>query len=263
MRDLTAIADLEIALVQTTLAWHDRAANLQHFDGLIEQGRGADLIVLPEMFTTGFSMDSAGQAEAENGPTSKWLRAHAERLDAVITGSVIIQAADGTYRNRLLWAQPDGQIRHYDKRHLFRMADEHAHYTAGDEQALFEVKGWRVRPLICYDLRFPVWSRDPHTTDLLIYTANWPGARRQHWNRLLPARAIENLCYVAAVNRVGTDGKGFVYTGDSQVLDFQGETLLCAGELDGVVRATLSAADLSAYRERFPAYRDADGFALL
>ncbi len=117
--------------------------------------------------------------------------------------------------------------------------------------------------MICYDLRFPVWSRDPHTTDLLIYTANWPGARRQHWNRLLPARAIENLCYVAAVNRVGTDGKGFVYTGDSQVLDFQGETLLCAGELDGVVRATLSAADLSAYRERFPAYRDADGFALL
>jgi predicted amidohydrolase len=262
MRDLTTLPNLDIALVQTTLAWHDRTANLQHFDELLEQARGADLIILPEMFTTGFSMDSAGQAEPERGPTSQWLRAQAEKFAAVITGSVIIQAADGSYRNRLLWAQPDGQLLHYDKRHLFRMADEHAHYTAGTEQAVFEVKGWRVRPLICYDLRFPVWSRDAETTDLLVYTANWPGARRLHWNRLLPARAIENLCYVAAVNRVGTDGKGFAYTGDSQVLDFQGETLLCAGELDGVVRATLSAADLAAYRERFPAYRDADGFTL-
>lgn len=262
MRDLTTLPTLDIALVQTTLAWHDRTANLQHFDELLEQARGADLIILPEMFTTGFSMDSAGQAEPEQGPTSKWLRAQAEKFAAVITGSVIIQAADGSYRNRLLWAQPDGQILHYDKRHLFRMADEHAHYTAGSEQAVFEVKGWRVRPLICYDLRFPVWSRDAETTDLLVYTANWPGARRLHWNRLLPARAIENLCYVAAVNRVGTDGKGFAYTGDSQVLDFQGETLLCAGELDGVVRAILSAGDLASYRERFPAFRDADGFSL-
>ena len=253
---------LDIALVQTTLAWHDRTANLQHFDELLEQARGADLIILPEMFTTGFSMDSAGQAEPEHGPASQWLRKQAQSLQAVITGSVIIQAADGSYRNRLLWAQPDGQIRHYDKRHLFRMADEHAHYTAGSQRAVFEVKGWRVRPLICYDLRFPVWSRDAETTDLLVYTANWPGARRLHWNRLLPARAIENLCYVAAVNRVGTDGKGFAYTGDSQVLDFQGETLLCAGEVDGVLRTTLSGPDLAAYRERFPAYRDADGFTL-
>jgi predicted amidohydrolase len=262
MRDLTARPNLDIALVQTTLAWHDRTANLQHFDELLERARGADLIILPEMFTTGFSMDSSGQAEPEQGPTSRWLLAQAEKFAAVITGSVIIQAADGSYRNRLLWAQPDGQLLHYDKRHLFRMADEHAHYTAGSEQAVFEVKGWRVRPLICYDLRFPVWSRDAETTDLLVYTANWPGARRLHWNRLLPARAIENLCYVAAVNRVGTDGKGFAYTGDSQVLDFQGETLLCAGELDGVVRTILSAADLAAYRQRFPAYRDADGFTL-
>jgi len=262
MRDLTALANLDIALVQTTLVWHDRTANLQHFEGLLEQARGADLIVLPEMFTTGFSMDSAGQAEPEHGPTSKWLRCQAAKLNAVITGSVIIQAADGSYRNRLLWAQPDGQVLHYDKRHLFRMADEHQHYTAGEQRALFDVKGWKVRPLICYDLRFPVWSRDADGTDLLLYTANWPGARRGHWNRLLPARAIENLCYVAAVNRIGTDGKGFAYTGDSQVLDFQGETLFGAGEADGVFRTTLSAVDLAAYRERFPAYRDADGFSL-
>ncbi|WP_338522766.1 amidohydrolase [Pseudomonas batumici] len=262
MRDLSTLPDLKVALVQTTLAWHDRQSNLEHFEGLLEQAVGADLVILPEMFTTGFSMESQTLAEAENGPTSHWLREQAKKLDAVITGSVIIRAADGSYRNRLLWARPDGEVLHYDKRHLFRMAGEHKHYTAGERQMRFELKGWRVRPLICYDLRFPVWSRDAQDTDLLLYTANWPGARRLHWNRLLPARAIENLCYVAAVNRVGTDGKGFAYTGDSQVLDFQGESLLGAGEADGVFQVTLSAAELAAYRTRFPAHLDADSFEL-
>jgi len=262
MRDLTALPDLQLALIQTTLAWHDPAANRAHFEGLLEQARGADLIVLPEMFTTGFSMESARLAEPENGPTSLWLRQQALKLDAVITGSLIIQAADGSHRNRLLWARPDGELLHYDKRHLFRMAGEHQHYSPGERQVLLELRGWRVRPLICYDLRFPVWSRDPHDTDLLLYTANWPATRRHHWNRLLPARAIENLCYVAAVNRVGTDGKGHAYCGDSQVLDFQGESLLNAGEGNGVFRISLSASLLAAYRERFPAYLDADGFSI-
>lgn len=244
--------DLELALIQTTLAWHDPAANREHFQALLEQARGADLVILPEMFSTGFSMESAELAEPEDGPSSVWLREQAQRIDAVICGSLIIQAADGSYRNRLLWARPNGSLAHYDKRHLFRMAGEHKHYSAGSEQVVLELKGWRVRPLICYDLRFPVWSRDAGGTDLLLYTANWPGARRQHWNRLLPARAIENLCYVAAVNRVGEDGKGHGYTGDSQVLDFQGETLLAAGDCDGVFRARLSSEALAAYRERFP-----------
>lgn len=214
--------DLELALIQTTLAWHAPAANREHFQKLLEQARGADLVILPEMFSTGFSMDSADLAEPEDGPSSIWLREQAQAIGAVVCGSLIIRAADGSYRNRLLWARPDGSWAHYDKRHLFRMAGEHKHYSAGDQQVVLQLKGWRVRPLICYDLRFPVWSRDPQGTDLLLYTANWPGARRQHWNRLLPARAIENLCYVAAVNRVGEDGKGHGYTGDSQVLDFQG-----------------------------------------
>tara|TARA_A100001518_G_C1207521_1_gene50194 strand:- start:159 stop:950 length:792 start_codon:yes stop_codon:yes gene_type:complete len=262
MRDLNNLPDLELALVQTSLIWQDAAANRERFAALLDQASGADLIVLPEMFTTGFSMDSAALAEPEEGPTYAWLRAQAARLDTVITGSVIIEAADGSHRNRLLWARPDGEVLHYDKRHLFRMAGEHKHYTPGQQQALFEVNGWRVRPLICYDLRFPVWSRDAGGTDLLLYTANWPGARRQHWNRLLPARAIENLCYVAAVNRVGEDGKGHGYTGDSQVLDFQGETLLAAGDGDGVFRARLSSEALAAYRERFPAHLDADAFTL-
>lgn len=254
--------DLELALIQTTLVWHDPAANREHFDALLEQARGADLVILPEMFTTGFSMESAELAEPEEGPSTLWLREQAQAIGAVICGSLIIQAADGSYRNRLLWARPDGSLAHYDKRHLFRMAGEHKHYSPGDERVVLECKGWRVRPLICYDLRFPVWSRAATDTDLLLYTANWPGARRQHWNRLLPARAIENLCYVAAVNRVGEDGKGHGYTGDSQVLDFQGETLLSAGEADGVFRVHLSSEALLSYRERFPAHLDADTFTL-
>ncbi|MDP3813551.1 amidohydrolase [Pseudomonas sp.] len=262
MRDISQLPDLELVLIQTELAWQDPAANRAHFQALLQQARGADLVVLPEMFSTGFSMESAALAEPEDGPTSQWLCAQARQLQAVIAGSLIIQARDGSYRNRLLWARPDGSLAHYDKRHLFRMAGEHQHYSAGEQQVLLELKGWRVRPLICYDLRFPLWSRDPHGTDLLLYTANWPAARRNHWNRLLPARAIENLCYVAAVNRVGQDGKGHAYSGDSQVLDFQGEPLLEPGAADGVFRVTLKAAELAAYRERFPAYRDADGFTL-
>jgi predicted amidohydrolase len=262
MRDLNQLADLELALIQTELAWQDPAANRAHFEPLLEQARGADLIVLPEMFSTGFSMDSAALAEPEEGPTSQWLREQAHALQAVVTGSLIIQAADGSYRNRLLWARPDGTLAHYDKRHLFRMAGEHKHYSAGEQQVLLEVKGWQVRPLICYDLRFPVWSRDPQGTDLLLYTANWPAARRTHWNRLLPARAIENLCYVAAVNRIGEDGKGYAYSGDSQVLDFQGEPLLAPGAAAGVFRVTLMAAELAAHRQRFPTHLDADSFSL-
>ena len=214
------------------------------------------------MFTTAFSMDSESLAEPEEGPTYAWLREQSARMDAVITGSVIIEAADGTHRNRLLWARPNGEILHYDKRHLFRMAGEHKHYTAGNQQAVFELNGWNVRPLICYDLRFPVWSRDPHDTDLLLYTANWPAARRNAWNRLLPARAIENLCYVAAVNRVGEDGKGYPYSGDSQVLDYLGDTLLDAGDAEGVFRTRLRAADLAKFRSKFPAYHDGDAFEL-
>lgn len=260
MRDLSQLPNLNIALIQTELAWHDRESNLEHFEHLLSQAEQADLVILPEMFTTGFSMESEALAESESGPTSVWMLAQAERIQAVVTGSVIIRAADGSYRNRLLWARPNGELSYYDKRHLFRMAGEHEHYSAGEQRVVFDLNGWQIRPLICYDLRFPVWSRAADDTDLLIYTANWPGARRQHWNRLLPARAIENLCYVAAVNRIGEDGKGFAYTGDSQVLDYQGEGLLSVAASDGVFHVTLSAADLHAYRTRFPAHMDADGF---
>lgn len=262
MRDLNTLPDLELALVQSAPVWQDPAASHARFGWLLEQAAGADLVILPEMFATGFSMDAEALAEGEDGPSRAWLLEQAQRLNAVVVGSVITHAADGSYRNRLYWARPDGSFAHYDKRHLFRMGGEHEHYAAGDQRVLLELKGWQVRPLVCYDLRFPVWSRDPYDTDLLLYIASWPAARRSAWNRLLPARAIENLCYLAAVNRIGEDGNGYPHAGDSQVLDFLGDTLAAPGEAEGVFRVTLSAQALAKYRTRFPAYRDADGFEL-
>ncbi|WP_323149145.1 amidohydrolase [Pseudomonas oryzihabitans] len=262
MRDLTPGQDLRLALLQTELVWHDPTANRAHFEQLLARVGETDLVILPEMFTTGFSMESAALAEPADGPTAVWLREQARRIGAVVTGSLIVQDEDGRHRNRLLWATPEGELLHYDKRHLFRMAGEHEHYAPGEQRLVLTLKGWRIRPLICYDLRFPVWSRAQDDTDLLLYVANWPAPRRGHWNRLLPARAIENLCYVAAVNRIGSDGNGHPYAGDSQVLDFQGEPLVEAGAVAGIFHTTLSAAALAGYRERFPAQRDADAFRL-
>ncbi|HAC68347.1 MAG TPA: amidohydrolase [Pseudomonas sp.] len=262
MRDLTPGQDLRLALLQTELVWHDPTANRAHFEQLLARVGETDLVILPEMFTTGFSMESAALAEPADGPTAVWLREQARRIGAVVTGSLIVQDEDGRHRNRLLWATPEGELLHYDKRHLFRMAGEHEHYAPGEQRLVLTLKGWRIRPLICYDLRFPVWSRAQDDTDLLLYVANWPAPRRGHWNRLLPARAIENLCYVAAVNRIGSDGNGHPYAGDSQVLDFQGEPLAEAGAVAGIFHTTLSATALTAYRERFPAQRDADVFHL-
>lgn len=259
---MRTLEDLTITLVQTDLAWQNPEANKAYFDNVFEQVKGTDLVILPEMFTTGFSMDAENQAESEDGQTIQWLRQSAIQLQAVITGSLIIRTNDGNYYNRLFWARPDGTMVHYDKRHLFRMANEHLHYSAGKHQLVTEYKGWKIRPLICYDLRFPVWSRDAHNTDLLLYVANWPARRRQHWNRLLPARAIENLCYSVGVNRIGEDGNGYPYSGDSQVCDYSGNLLLDCEDKKGFFNCTLSGSNLLAYNESFPAFQDADMFEL-
>ena len=261
MRDLASLPDLRLVLLQGPLVWHDVPANLHYFSQLLEGLETVDLVLLPEMFNTGFTMDSASQAEPEMGLTTQWLLEQAQYLNAVVCGSLIVKVGEGDYRNRLIWARPDGSLESYDKRHLFRMAGEHKYFTAGEQQLQVELKGWRIRPLICYDLRFPVWSRDAQNTDLLFYLASWPAARRTAWNRLLPARAIENLCYVAAVNRTGTDQQGYAYSGDSQVLDFMGETLLDAGDQEGVFYVSLQARKLAEFKQRFPAYLDADSFA--
>ena len=258
--------DLTITLVQTALTWHDPAANCQHLAAQLAAalpGPGiTDLIVLPEMFTTGFTMD-ATQAELADGPTLAWLRSQAARYQAVVTGSVLLTEG-GHYYNRLLWVRPDGSFGQYDKRHLFRLAGEHAVYTAGTAPLVEEWRGWRIRPLICYDLRFPVWSRNRAAApyDLLLYVANWPAVRRHPWQALLPARAIENLAYTAGVNRLGTDQNGHHYAGDSVVLDMRGELLAQAHDQAVVLTHTLSAAALHQFRAKFAALLDADEFTL-
>lgn len=262
MSDFTPPSKLKLALVQTALHWHQRDANLADLKAIIADHGDADLIVLPEMFTTGFSMAPEQQAEPADGPTLAWLRERAADLGSTLTGSVMVREADGRHRNRLLWVGPEGNVCYYDKRHLFRMAGEHQHYSAGERPLTVTLKGWRIRPLVCYDLRFPVWSRDPRDTDLLLYVANWPASRRLHWTRLLAARAIENLCYVAAANRIGEDGNGVSHAGDSRVLDFQGDTLADAGYRPEVLRVTLDGDALADYRHRFPAWMDADRFLL-
>lgn len=262
MSDVTERGDLHVALVQAPVTRFDTDANLGNFDRLLQQVSGADLVLLPEMFNTGFSMDSAEQAEAADGPSTRWLQQQAARLGAVVCGTLTIKAGADDYRNRLVWARPDGSLEYYDKRHLFRMGGEHTRFTPGERRLVVELKGWRIRPLVCYDLRFPVWSRDAQHTDLLIYLASWPQVRRDAWNRLLPARAIENLCYVAAVNRVGTDHNGHAHSGDSQVLDFLGNRLLHVRDQEGVYQVRLEAAKLARFKERFPAWMDADDYSL-
>jgi len=255
---------LRVTLVQQDLAWHDPAANRARLEALLAPLVGnTDLIVLPEMFPTGFSMEVEKLAEPADGPTSKWLQERSRALNAAITGSLITNEG-GHYYNRLLWAAPGSEALHYDKRHLFRMANEHHRFTPGSEALSIEWRGFRICPLVCYDLRFPVFSRRrPELEyDVLIYVASWPGVRRQAWRTLLKARAIENLCYVVGVNRIGKDGNDIDYTGDSVVHDFVGEPLAeLAGE-SAVTTVELDGDRLRAFREWFPAHLDADRFTL-
>ncbi len=269
------MTDLRISLVQGDTRWHDPAGNRDYYGDLIAPLRGiTDLVLLPETFTSGFSNDAIESAETMDGPTVAWIREQAARLDAVVCGSAQLRAPDasGAMRvyNRLLWATPDGALQHYDKRHLFRYAREHERYAAGRERLVVEWKGWRINPLVCYDLRFPVFARnrfnverpDAADFDLQLYVANWPAARAYAWKTLLRARAIENLCYVAGLNRVGTDGNGLHYAGDSAVIDFLGAPVSEATDREVVTTTTLQAAELAAHRERFPAMLDGDRFEL-
>lgn len=257
-------ATLRVTLVQQPLAWHDAGANREHLDALLTPLAGnTDVIVLPEMFTTGFSMDVEQFAEDAGGPTWMWLQQKAKDLHAALAGSVMTR--DGAhFYNRMLWAEPGAPLRHYDKRHLFRMASEHQRFTPGSAPLAVAWRGFRICLQVCYDLRFPVFSRRrPELEyDVLIYCANWPAPRRQAWQALLKARAIENLSYVVGVNRVGTDGKGLSYAGESVVHDFLGDTLAQLGDEPAVITVELDLPALRAFRERFPAHLDADRFTL-
>jgi predicted amidohydrolase len=255
--------DLTVSLVQTELHWEDRARNLDMLGGLLRtMPASTHLIVLPEMFTTGFSMNAAELAEPVNGPAIDWMRRMAADRACILTGSLIVSEG-GRFFNRLIWMNPDGSFLQYDKRHLFRLGEEHLTFAAGSSRLVAEIQGWRICPLICYDLRFPVWSRNRGDYDALLYVANWPRARRRAWTSLLRARAIENQAYVIAVNRIGEDGMGIRYSGDSGVYDPRGRKLsrLKAGE-DRIETLTISRAALEEYRAAFPFALDADDFEM-
>jgi omega-amidase len=258
------MSTLRVSLVQQPLVWHDPLANRAHFEALLLPLAGAsDLVVLPETFTTGFSMRAEELGEPPAGPTSEWLLRLAVTLDAAITGSVITAEA-GRHYNRLLWATPQGELRHYDKRHLFRMGREHQHFSPGRSAWSVAWRGFSVCPLVCYDLRFPVFSRRRAELDydLLLYVANWPAPRIDAWSQLLRARAIENQAYVVGVNRTGVDGLGVSYPGDSAAVDYLGRTLAQGGDAPAVLTVQLQHEALASFRERFPAHLDADRFTL-
>ncbi len=254
--------DLTLTLIQTNLQWRNPEANREQLEAeILAIPRATDLILLPEMFTSAFIADPREAAEPHPGETLDWMLKLASETGAAITGSIAAEV-DGRYFNRLLFVTPEQGVHHYDKRHLFRMMGEHERYSAGETKLLVTWRGWRILPLVCYDLRFPVWCRhtaaDPY--DLLLFVANWPSARNQHWRTLLQARAIENLSYVAGVNRIGQDGRGVDYQGHSAVVDFSGREILQAGEGVGNFSTTLAMEKLRQYRGDFPAHLDADNF---
>ena len=254
---------LRVALVETAIVWHEPGQNRERLAGILDSLPAVDLVILPEMFTTGFSMASSRMAEPHPGPTLTWLQSQARQRNAAITGSAMVSDA-GRHFNRLYFVTPDGSADQYDKRHLFRMAGEHLHYEAGRSRLVVNWRGWRICPQVCYDLRFPVFSRNTgEHYDLLLYVANWPEPRRQHWNTLLRARAIENLSYVAAVNRIGSDDNGINYAGDSCLIRFDGETIPVSSSGFEYTLGLLDLYQLQQYRQKFPAHLDQDRFNLI
>jgi omega-amidase len=256
------MTDLQLCLVQNDLVWEDIPANLSHFDDLLANVLPkTDIIILPEMFSTGFTNNAAELAVSMEDVPVKWMQDHARKHDAMVIGSMIISES-GKYYNRLLAVFPDGDLLHYDKRHLFSLMQEQDYYQAGAHQLIFEFRGWKLFPLICYDLRFPVWCRNTEMADLMIFVANWPEKRNFHWTALLKARAIENQCYVAGVNRVGLDDKDNNFIGHSGVYDFWGKTAVSAGHLSGLTHINLPKTELEAHRKRYTFWKDRDTFEI-
>lgn len=253
---------LRLSLLQAQLHWEDRLANFRLFEKLIDALGETDLIILPEMFTTGFSMEPEGLYDLPDGDTLKWMQKQASRTNAAITGSAIIKDG-GNFYNRLYFVFPNGDYTHYDKKHLFTLAGEQKVYSAGKEHLLIDYRGWKIMPLICYDLRFPVWCRNTTEADLQIYVANWPKRRNEAWKTLLKARAIENMCFVAGLNRVGEDGNGVDHSGDSVLHDELGGVV---GSLtphqQEAVTFNISRERMLESRQRFQFLSDRDRFSL-
>jgi omega-amidase len=260
--------DINVTLIQCELAWEDRDVNLAAFNHRLSLIEGqTDLIVLPEMFSSGFSMNSSKCAEEESGPSVEWLKKKSSELNTVMTCSMMIKE-EGKLFNRLFWVRPDGTYDTYDKRHLFRFGNEHEHFSPGNKILITELKGWKFRPMVCYDLRFPVWSKNKYQNgkfeyDCLLYLANWPEKRSHHWTALLSARAIENLSYCIGVNRIGTDGRNIKYSGDSRLIESTGAIAgSCEPNKEQILTLTLSAEHLQNWRNNFNAGQDWDDFKI-
>lgn len=260
---------IRVTLVQAPLVWADKDANLNYFSNELEKLKGeTDLIVLPEMFATGFITDPAEISETMDGRVISWLKDTAHHLDSVVTGSIAMEVGS-TYFNRLVWMRPDGTYDFYDKRHLFRMGQEHTRFTQGNKPVIVDFKGWKVMLQICYDLRFPVFSKnkyinDHYEYDIIIYVANWPAARIHAWSTLLPARAIENQAYCIGVNRIGEDGKGIPHDGGSVIIDFKGNLITgCADKEAEVITHKIEYEPLMHFREQFKVALDWDAFTIL
>ncbi len=253
---------LKISLCQSDCKWQDAAANKI----LLEKKLAAldssttDLVIFPEMFTTGFSMESERLAEPMDGPSIQWMMEQSNQLNLALTGSLIIKE-QGQFYNRLIWVEPGTpHPKIYDKKHLFSLANEHKHYSAGNHKLILDYKSWKIALFICYDLRFPVWSRNTESVDLMIYVANWPEKRNLAWKSLLPARAIENQCFVAGVNRIGMDANQIHYSGNSAVYNFEGKSVLNLESLDSIQTIELNKQDLQVYKRAYPFLKDADRF---
>jgi len=261
------MSTLTITTIQTNLLWEEKSANLR----LLEEKIAAienktEIVILPEMFTTGFSMNPSAFAETMDGETVEWMKRVSKENGIVLTGSLMIEE-EGKYYNRLIWMLPNGEFGYYNKRHLFAYGEEDKHYTAGNKRLIASVKGWKINLQVCYDLRFPVWARQQSSEiapeyDLLIYVANWPERRSHAWKTLLCARAIENQCYVVGVNRVGTDGNNIYHSGNSLVIDPLGQVLYHMADEEDINTITLFKAKLDETREKFPFWKDADAFGL-
>jgi len=265
------MASLTFTLIQTEIFWEDKTLNLRMLEEKINRiQQKTEVVILPEMFSTGFVTDPTKLAEDMDGVSVNWMRRMSAQKKVILTGSLIIKE-NGHFYNRLLWVLPNGQMGQYDKRHLFGYAKEDQYFTEGNKRLIASVKGWRINLLVCYDLRFPVWSRQANLLseeqgleyDVLIYVANWPQSRGHMWRTLLQARAIENQCYTIGVNRVGTDGNSIYYSGDSMVVDPLGEVLYQKTQDEDTYTFTLERNDLQLIRQKMPFWKDADQFVLL
>lgn len=268
---LSKMSDLTFTIIQTNLHWEEPTQNLKMLEEKIKGIKEkTEVIILPEMFTTGFSMKPEQFAEGMEGETIKWMKCISSERKIILTGS-IMTADKGNYYNRLIWMLPNGRRGIYDKKHLFGYADEDKHYTSGTKRLIASVKGWKINLLVCYDLRFPVWSRQSYRHDdnngleydILVYVANWPESRNHMWKTLLQARAIENQCFCIGVNRVGNDGNGIYYSGDSMLINPLGEVLYQKAHEEDVYTFTLQKEELEKIREKMPFWKDADAYRLL